>query len=174
MDEVKIQNYHSPSPDLMEVDESQKRATIRHVLLSMKTVYDGVPFPIATTHFTWTPNGLSDENQKIDAEALFALLSDIPDVLLCGDFNIPRGHNELYEKFTALYEDAIPKSYASSLDLSLHKSGRDPIQGPNLAKYMVDYLFLSKGYGAENVRLEPGVSDHMGIVATVLAKTQGR
>ncbi|MES2134704.1 MAG: riboflavin kinase [Patescibacteria group bacterium] len=168
--DVKSQNYWSPSDTLEQFDSTDvhtKRKTERHVLLSGNIDIAGELFTIATTHFTWTPNGLPDHYQETDAEALLSLLSRMPEVIVCGDFNIPRGHNNLYKKITTIYKDAIPTSYISSLDLTLHRAGKDPIEATNLAKFMVDYIFLSKKYEATEVRLEGNISDHMAVIGTI-------
>jgi len=122
---------------------------------------------VATTHFTWTPNGISDQYQEEDAHALLRMLDDMPPVVLCGDFNMPRHVNSLYDMFASKYWDAIPASYESSIDLSLHRQRGNSESIPFLAKFMVDYLFLGKGYEAHDVRLQANVSDHYAIVATI-------
>ncbi len=169
---IQVQDYWSPGTELPLfdlTDTDTKRRTQRVTLLSAEVPIDGADaFTLLTTHFTWTPDGKPDAYQETDADALLALLSSFPRFALCGDFNIPRGFNPLYERFASRYADAIPRSYASSLDLSLHRAGRDPIQSKMLAKFMVDYLFL-EGYRAENVRLEFGVSDHAAIIGDVYA-----
>lgn len=165
-----ITNYYSPGTELKVFDTENKRATMRQVLLSADAEYEGKIFTVAGTHFTWPPDGLPNDAQRVDAEALLKLLSGLPEVILCGDFNIPRGVNDLYEKFTARYEDAIPKSYASSLDMTFHRVRNDPAEVARLIKFMVDYVFLSKKYRAENVRLQSGLSDHCAVIGDIFAK----
>ena len=167
--EPRIEDYYAPSGDLKEYDKNKKRNTIRQTLLAAHIQCEGTTFPVQTTHFTWTPDGLPDEGQREDMRALLRALEEFPEAILCGDFNIPRGTNELYEKLAKKFTDAIPLSYASSLDLHIHRKGRHPEQGPRLARFMVDYLFLTKAYRAKNVRLQNGVSDHMAIIADVVA-----
>jgi endonuclease/exonuclease/phosphatase family metal-dependent hydrolase len=136
------------------------------VLLSAKILCNGKTFSVATTHFTWTPDGIPNHYQEEDARALLDLLSKMPgDVALCGDFNMPRHVNALYNLFTARYSDVIPQSYFSSIDLSLHRSRNNPAAVADLCHYMVDYLFLSNGYLAENVHFQSGVSDHYALIA---------
>lgn len=164
-------SYWSPRNELQRFDNTDvhtKHRTERHVLLSGEIPHEDSLFTVATTHFTWTPDGATDDYQKADAEALLGLLAKMPQVVLCGDFNVPRGYNPIYEKFVEKYTDAIPASYVSSLNLELHRLGKDPVESKNLARFMVDYIFLSSAYRAENVRLESGVSDHMAVVADIL------
>lgn len=161
--------YHSTGNPLLPhggKNIETRRESIRQVLISAQIPYDNKLFSIATTHFTWTPNGMPDRYQEDDARALLAILSKMPgDIALCGDFNMPRHFNPLYDLFAAHYADAIPDSYKSSIDLSIHRSRNNPEAVADLSKYMVDYLFLTPGYHAENVRLQSGISDHYGIVA---------
>jgi endonuclease/exonuclease/phosphatase family metal-dependent hydrolase len=170
MDNITIEDYHQPSGGIQPIGETHDHAlerTVRRSLLRAKINCDGKTFTVATTHFTWTPDGFPRDYQYAAAEKLLALLEKIPEVVLCGDFNMPRGVNDIYERFAKKYHDAIPATYVSSLDLNLHRIGKDSFEAQKLAGYMVDYLFLSNDYRAENVRLESGVSDHCAIVATV-------
>lgn len=167
---IQSQEYWSPQPELQQFDRTDihtKRKTEKHTLLSAEVTVNGKVYTVANTHFTWTPNGVSNEYQKLDTKSLLMLLEKIPEIVLCGDFNMPRNYNELYKVFASRYTDAIPGSYVSSLDLSLHRRGNDPAQAPNLARFMVDYIFLSPHYSASTVRLEKGISDHMAVVADI-------
>jgi endonuclease/exonuclease/phosphatase family metal-dependent hydrolase len=165
-----IKIYHQPNKELQPINETNEHDmenTIRRLLLSAEIIHDEKIFVVATTHFTWTPDGLPRDYQHAAAEKLLAALGTFPEIMFCGDFNMPRSVNDVYKQFAEKYQDAIPTSYASSLDLNIHRAGKDPVAAPHLADYMVDYLFLSKGYQAKNIRLAPGVSDHCAIVATV-------
>lgn len=163
-------NYWSPNLELQKFDNTNidaQQKTKRQVLLSGDVVIEENTYTVATTHFTWTPNGLADERQRTDADALLKLLAELPAVVLCGDFNMPRDFNDVYKKFTARFVDAVPASYVSSLDLNFHRAGKDPVQGLRVAQYMVDYIFLSPKYRAENVRLQFGVSDHAAVIGNI-------
>lgn len=169
MRDVAIRNYHVPAKDIVLIDETDGGAhintTVRRSLLSTTIENDEGAFTIATTHFTWTPDGMPRDYQYGAAENLLKALEAFPDVALCGDFNVPRGVNDIYERFAAKYSDVIPPDYASSLDLTLRRPRTNPETARRLAGYMVDYLFLSAAYRAVGVRLAPGVSDHYAIVA---------
>lgn len=170
IENAKSEIYWSPHADLQPFDATDvhtKRKTERHILLSGKILADETEYTVATTHFTWTPNGQSDAYQEVDAEKLLQILETFSEVILCGDFNIPRNHNPLYEKFSARYTDAIPKEYISSLDLTLHRMGNNPIEAPQLEQFMVDYIFITSHYRTSNVRLESGVSDHMAVISEI-------
>lgn len=164
-----ILEYHPTGKPLQKyvgVDLESRRASIRQVLVTaeVESASEG-PFRIATTHFTWTPDGLPNSYQEEDAEALIGTLAGMPPLALCGDFNMPQGINYLYERFAAEYRDAIPASYASSIDLSLHRERGNAAACAALSQTMTDYLFLGEGYETAHVRLEGGVSDHFAVVA---------
>lgn len=133
-------------------------------VLSAEVLKDNERFIIATTHFTWTPDGLPDEFQRTDIEKLFDILRQLEEVLLCGDFNAPRG-GEIWQMLADKYTDNIPLQYKTSLDVTLHRAGKE--RPHELENKMVDGLFTTPGYVARDVRLEFGISDHAAIVATI-------
>lgn len=128
------------------------------VLLSAIFTQNNTDFMIGTTHFTWTPDGKADDRQRKDLQSLLSVLEQIPGILLCGDFNAPRG-GEIFDAIASRYRDNIPTHYTTSLDPKVHKLG-------NL-QLMVDGLFSTPRYHVRNVRLADGVSDHMAIVADI-------
>jgi len=123
-------------------------------------------FHICTTHFTHTPNGEITEQQKKDAHNLLNLLSDKEEFILCGDMNAPR-EKACFSMFEKEYTDNIPKHYTSSLDIELRSS---PFIGDS--NLMVDALFSTPHYAAENVELVSGLSDHKAIVADFYKKEE--
>ena len=76
-------------------------------------------------------------------------------------------------RLSARYEDAIPNSYVTSLDSTFHRGYQNPVEVKNVARFMVDYLFLSKKYAASGVRLQFGLSDHAAIVASIDVRNLG-
>ncbi len=119
---------------------------------------DGQLFCVATTHFTWSENGESTELQRTDMKTLLELLKNIPEFVLSGDFNAPRGR-ATWEIIASVYKDTIPQKYATSIDPFLHRAGPLP--------YMVDGLFTTPGYTASDVVLHSGVSDHCAVTARI-------
>jgi endonuclease/exonuclease/phosphatase family metal-dependent hydrolase len=111
-----------------------------------------------------TPDGLPTDEQRIDVKNLLNILDGIPEIILCGDFNIPRGINDLYEQFATRYTDNIPQEIQSTIDLNLHRAGDDPEARARLEKFVVDYAFTTPHYQTEHVRIASGVSDHCAIV----------
>lgn len=124
----------------------------------------GETFRIVTTHFTWTPDGTSSQQQRVDLQALFQYLDTCEEVILCGDFNAPRG-GEIFSLLAEKYADNIPSEYESSIDIHLHRAGH--LASEQMDKKMVDGLFTTPAYGVSNVKLVSGVSDHMAIVADI-------
>lgn len=120
---------------------------------------DGDEYRISTTHFTWTPEGLSTEYQKNDMKKLIEVLDNkLKGFILTGDLNAPRG-NETFSMLSEKYKDNIPAQYTSSLDPNLHR-----VKG---LVHMVDGLFSTPEYNLKNVELHEGVSDHKAIVAYI-------
>ncbi len=137
-------------------------------ILHADCIINGEIFTIATTHFTWTPNGsVASDTQKESMTKFSAYISKMKPHVMCGDFNIPRNLNPLYQELCKHYTDAIPLTYASSLDRTLHKGGDDPRKANLFDSYMVDYIFTQPPYTATDVRLEFGLSDHAGVIATI-------
>lgn len=129
------------------------------VLLSAEIVANGIPYAVATTHFTWTPDGEATDRQRRDLSALLDVLSRYDEILFCGDMNAPRGQ-ETFDAIARQYQDHIPKQHLTSLDPELHRTKGEK-------HLMVDGLFSTPPYATVDVRLQSGISDHMAIVATI-------
>ena len=124
----------------------------------------GSVFRICTTHCTWTPNGKPNDVQRQDVRKLLSMLESKGEFVLCGDFNAPRG-GEVFARLAEKYKDNIPAHYKTSLDPSLHRSGKTHPE--ELMDKMVDGIFSTPGYTVSNVEMVCGVSDHCALVATV-------
>jgi endonuclease/exonuclease/phosphatase (EEP) superfamily protein YafD len=130
-----------------------------HVLLTTTVTSGGSEFVIGTTHFTWTPDGQANAQQR---DALKKLLAVLPrEIVLCGDFNAPRGR-EMFTAFTRHLKDNVPSEVTSTLDPTYHRKG-------DLA-YVVDTVFSTPEYLFTDVQVVDGLSDHKAIVATVSRK----
>ena len=132
---------------------SQKRA-----MLSTTVTKDGQNFVIATTHFTWDPNGGVNDEQREDWKRLLEITRKYERLILCGDFNAPRG-TEIFDEISTHFKDNIPPEITTTLDQELHRV-------KNL-QLVVDGMFSKGSYTVKNVRVVPGVSDHQAIVAEV-------
>lgn len=142
----------------MVPDEQDDNQNVNGILLGVELSLDKKKYVIATTHFTWTPDGQASPEQRTDMVSLVRTLSAYPEIVFCGDFNAPRGR-EMWEELASRYKDNIPPTYVSSIDPSLHRA-------QNL-RYVVDGLFSSPQYRVSDVRLVDGVSDHMAVVGYV-------
>ena len=115
-------------------------------------------FEVATTHFTWSKNGQTSSLQLKNFADLKQILKKYSDLILCGDFNAPRG-KEIFSELSAMYKDNIPQEVTTTIDPKLHKA-----RGLQL---VVDGLFTSDKYAAKEVKVVSGVSDHQAIVAEI-------
>lgn len=144
---------HGPNP--AKIIDYEANSVDRGVIWTTVTK-DDQPFTIATTHFTWSEAGSATELQAKNMTELLRILEPLPELILCGDFNAPRGR-VTFQMLADRYIDVIPAQYTTSLDPDLHRV-------KNL-ELMVDGLFITPQYQAHNVRLVSGVSDHQAIVA---------
>lgn len=150
-DEGTIPTFDWSSKEIKQMSE-------RCALITLTVENDGKVFQIATTHFAWTPDGLPDAFQREALLELLKILSPKRDLILCGDFNAPRG-GEIFTALTERYIDNIPEQYVTSLDRQLHRAGH--------LNRMVDGLFTTPKYKAEKAELVSGISDHCAIVADI-------
>jgi endonuclease/exonuclease/phosphatase family metal-dependent hydrolase len=132
----------------------------RRLVVLAELMHRSRPYRIATTHFTWTPDGQLSEEQHADFRRLARVLSEYPDYVLCGDFNAPRGRN-LFAMFThdAGLIDHLPQNVTSTIDGRFHRNGA--------LELVVDTIFSTAEYQVSDVRVLDRLSDHKGILATV-------
>ncbi len=146
---------HHPIPHFRPDDMS----TTNRVVVFGKVRKNDMSFNIATTHFTWTPDGEADDRQRRDLAGMLQILDEIGDFALTGDFNAPRGR-EIFNDLSVLYKDNIPNRYTTSLDPKISRYG-------DKVSVMVDGLFTTPEYRVENVNLVCGVSDHCAMVGEI-------
>jgi endonuclease/exonuclease/phosphatase family metal-dependent hydrolase len=94
---------------------------------------------------------------------LLRIADRYPQLILCGDFNIPRG-TPLYRRLVKRFQSWVPENYASSLDPELFRE-------PQIQR-MVDHLLTTRGYVCRDVALRSGLSDHQAIVAHILPASE--
>lgn len=153
-----------PFEDYNPTDGTTKHATRKDAVTSADVEAPEGVYRIATTHFTWTPDGKPDAYQREDIQKVLDILRALGEFAFCGDLNAPRG-GEIFAYLANRYADAIPAEYQTSIDINLHRSGKK--RPEDFSKLMVDGLFTTPGYVASNVRLVSGVSDHCAIVAEI-------
>lgn len=132
----------------------------RRVVVVTELEHQGQPYRIATTHFTWSPDGQINEAQKADFSRLERVLAKYSDYVLCGDFNAPRGR-EMFSRFVDELGliDHLPANVTSTLDPCFHRV-------PTL-ELVVDTIFSTRLYRVTETRVLEGISDHKGILALV-------
>lgn len=117
---------------------------------------------LGLVHFTWSINGNVSEIQRKHLKLLLGKVKD-REMVLCGDFNIPRG-NELYSEIAKNFKDNIPSEIESTLDPVLHYANKEEV---GRLKYVVDYVWSTKGYVVTDLQVISGVSDHCALVCTI-------
>ncbi len=152
--------YLPPAGVALEPDSGFSRETNAQGIIWASLEKEGEVYCIANTHFTWTHDGYPDELQDRDFESLRPILGQIGPHVLTGDLNAPRGRG-IWERFAALYDrDNIPSDVVSTIDPTLHRFGYR-------LSIVVDALFTSREFVAEDVRVVSGLSDHQAVVATI-------
>ncbi|MFT5850036.1 MAG: exonuclease III [Patiriisocius sp.] len=160
--------YHTPNQTLSVFAKEDSRNTNRQGLIVGTVSVNEVAHTIATTHFTWTEDGSTpNQSQVDDIEALLQYTQTLGSHVICGDFNIPRSHSSLYKEITDAYTDQVPQHHKSSMDAQLHRLGSTPGKEIIFTNYMVDYILTKGPYGAQNVELIFGVSDHAAVIGNI-------
>jgi len=113
---------------------------------------------VATTHFTWSKNGLATQKQRRELASLLQLLDKLQSDVVCGDFNAPRG-NEIWSAISRKLTDNIPSETKTTLDPDLHYA-----HGIEL---VVDGFFTNPNnrLKIKSIKLIDKVSDHLAISA---------
>ncbi len=163
--------YHQPTTTLVPyegITVHTKRKTIWQGLIGVTIEDNGKHLTVFTTHFTWTPDGISNQYQADDMNGLLSFLATQEPHILCGDFNIPRKQNALYPILVSHYADHVPPAHETSMYLPLHRTKDDPIQGPKVGSYMVDYILSTPNtYTVSPADMRGNVSDHCALVSTI-------
>lgn len=132
---------------------------VRSVIVSILS-YGENEYRVATTHFTWSPGGEATDLQRQDFARLKDVLNQYEDMVLCGDFNAPRGR-EIFNLFETLYHDSVPQEITTTIDPTLHYAGDLNLQ------LVVDTIFTSTHYQVSKVQVLKSLSDHYGIYGEV-------
>jgi endonuclease/exonuclease/phosphatase (EEP) superfamily protein YafD len=154
------EKYYRGSKDSLPFIELTPGASeaIARALSIVRVVKEGKSYCLANTHFTWAPDGLPSTKQTHDLDSLFDLLASLSDVVLCGDFNAPRG-TPIFDKLTSRFKDNIPSHVTTTLDKNWHKAGD--------LQLVVDGVFTTPHYYIDSINLADNVSDHFAIIANV-------
>ena len=112
--------------DLVDLSSAESKVrTSRYFVVLVTVALADARFTIGNTHFPWTPEGSASDDQREACDRLIGLLGERP-VVLCGDFNAPRG-GEIFSRLAAHWRDNIPARYTSSIDPNLHRAGPLPL-----------------------------------------------
>lgn len=149
--------YRGSANNLPCIDNTEPEKMARALLISEVSV-GGLQYCIINTHFTWSPNGIPSEKQFIDYKAMMQILDSIPEFVLCGDFNAPRG-TAIFDLLAANFKDNMPADIKTTLDRNLHKVGHRDL--------LVDGIFTTPKYQVHKVNVTSGVSDHCAITFNV-------
>lgn len=133
--------------------------SIDRVAIAAKARVNNEDFQIATVHFSWSGGPDITNKQKEDYSRLKQFLNKFDEMIFCGDLNTPRGF-EIWNDLAKKYTDNIPQDIDTTIDKNLHKSGKD-------IRLVVDALFTSEHYVAENVQVVSNTSDHMAVVGEI-------
>lgn len=157
--EIHSEEYHKGGKSIPSY--SGGGGACNRILVWAHVVKGNQEFTIVTTHFTWSSKGNTTVIQRRSFKKLSQILDKVDECVLCGDFNAPRG-GEIYSCLANRYLDNIPKNVKTTLDENLHR-----VKG---LKIVVDGLFTSSSYRAENVKVIGGLSDHKAIVTLITTK----
>ena len=136
-------------------------ATIRYAIARVRLASSVFDTPIATTHFPWTESGEPTDFQREAVDHMIEKLGSDP-ILFCGDFNAPRG-GAIFDRLAKQWIDHIPYDVTTSIDSELHRAGA--------LELMVDGVFASADVSVDDVRMHRGLSDHLGITATIESRS---
>lgn len=129
------------------------------LLLTGKVEWEGSDYTVATTHFTWTPDGEPNKEQWEDLPKLKAIFSRrVRECIFAADTNSPRG-GKIWAEMAKIFTDNVPKDITSTLDPNLHRKGD--------LQLVIDGLFTTPEYRAFKVRAVEGVSDHKALVGLI-------
>lgn len=148
--------------------DRQIEATENRSLVSVSIIKNDITYRIATTHAMWSRGGVPSRIQRANTRQLIKSLKEersaYGSLVLAGDMNFNRG-GEMYQMFAKEgFNDCVPSEVKTTLDPDHHLSHK----GINVVS---DYIFtIGNGYQVYDIRLKSGVSDHVGIFATILKK----
>jgi exonuclease III len=158
LEDVQTTYYHGSIDHGLEAELEYGANKVPNALLA--GAYQG--FRISTTHLNVTQHGISTPGQLASAAKLIDVAKAQAEVhgglLMCGDFNAPRGR-PTFSRIAEAFEDGVPQEYTSSIDGSLHRAGPLPL--------MVDGLFHTPSYTLQDAKMHTGISDHCALTCTL-------
>jgi endonuclease/exonuclease/phosphatase family metal-dependent hydrolase len=134
------------------------KGSIQRGLITIVIRVEGQIYSFATTHFNWTPDGSTSDEQIVCMKKLLQHVQELGPCVMAGDFNAPRG-KEVFSMITTIMKDNIPPETTTTLDQEIH--------GVKGLQFVVDGMFSQPPYIVSNVRVVSGVSDHCALVGEV-------
>lgn len=131
-------------------------------LILVNLEFEGKKYQIGTIHLTWTPKASMTARQRKNVSELLGLVKN-KELILAGDFNVPRG-NKMYMKIAQKLKDNVPPQVVTTLDPKLHYRN---VGHPGSLKLVVDYVWSTPKYKVYDLRVRSGVSDHCALVCTI-------
>ena len=138
--------------------ENGKQETFNRAVLYADVEKEDTTFRVGTVHFTWSPDGKPNDEQRRDLTKLMGIIDELDELVLVGDFNAPRG-GEIFSKLATRMKDNVPPIYESSIDPDLHRK-----KG---LIHMVDGIFSTPAYAVSDVRMVCALSDHCSLSGTI-------
>lgn len=154
--------YHGQADRIPEFVDGQPNSANR-AFVWVEVELPGHPsLQVVNTHFTWSPNGEANDEQRLDLAEMLSQLENYDEFILCGDFNAPRG-KEIFAQLASRYTDNLPPEVTTTIDGQFHYAGQLEI--------VVDGFFTTPRYQVESLQVRAGLSDHQGLLAQV-SKTE--
>jgi endonuclease/exonuclease/phosphatase family metal-dependent hydrolase len=153
-----ISHHYVQHSETLPIFTNENVNSTNRVLVGIECQKAGTVYRVFTTHFTWTPTGEPDQLQRENLNSLFKILDNYDELVLCGDFNAPRG-KEIWDTIAQKYTDNIPSDITTTIDQNLHKAGD--------LQLVVDGMFSTPRYEVRDMEIVDGLSDHMAIVAHI-------
>jgi endonuclease/exonuclease/phosphatase family metal-dependent hydrolase len=148
-------------PNLIPQFEDGQPNSVNRGWIGIKVEKSGDTFQVINTHFTWTPDGQANADQRRDWPVFQAQLAELGEFVMMGDFNAPRGR-ETWDLIAAQYKDNIPPEVQTTLDPEIFRV-KD-------LQIVIDGIFSTPAYHLENVEILTGLSDHCGVRAEIFAR----
>jgi endonuclease/exonuclease/phosphatase family metal-dependent hydrolase len=149
--------YRGDENQPLRMHRGEPEKTARAILVT-EVIKENRHYCLVNTHFTWAPNSKPNAAQHQDLNYLLQHLSKIPEFILCGDFNAPRG-TIIFDTIASKYKDNIPSEVVTTIDKNLHKAGNLSI--------VVDGIFTTPKYQVDSIKIANNLSDHCAIIAII-------
>lgn len=146
--------FYSGSITKIPFFSTNENQNVNHIILAIDIATKNKKLRLATTHFTWSPEGQATDLQREHLTKMLQICETFKIDFICGDFNAPRGR-EIFARIEEHYTDNVPKDVTTTLDKNFHRAGD--------LQYVVDGLFTKPPLVMTHTKVHSGISDHMGV-----------